>query len=100
RRHTRFSRDWSSDVCSSDLKLSKFSQHWSPKIIAQLNDYHLKLAKVQGEFVWHDHPETDEVFIIVKGHLDILFRDGKVSLTEGRSEERRVGKECRWEGWT
>lgn len=64
-------------------KLSKFSEHWSPKIIAQMNNYHFKLAKVQGEFVWHDHPETDEVFIIVEGHLDILFRDGKVSLNEG-----------------
>ena len=66
-----------------EKKLSKFSEQWSPKIIAQLNDYHFKLAKVQGEFIWHDHPETDEVFIVVKGHLDILFRDGKVSLTEG-----------------
>ncbi len=64
-------------------KFSKFTDHWAPKIIAQLNDYHLKLAKVQGEFVWHDHPETDEVFIVIKGHLDILFRDGKVSLVEG-----------------
>ncbi len=64
-------------------KLSKFSEHWSPKIIAQMNDYHLKLAKVQGEFVWHDHPETDEVFVVVKGHLDIHFRGGKVSLDEG-----------------
>ena len=64
-------------------KFSKFSELWSPKIVAQLNDYHLKLAKVQGEFVWHDHPETDEVFIVIKGRLDILFRDGKVSLGEG-----------------
>src|SRR5688572_28812148 len=64
-------------------KLSKFSEHWSPKIVAQLNDYHFKLARVQGEFVWHNHPETDEVFLIVQGHLDILFRDGKVSLNEG-----------------
>jgi len=64
-------------------KLDKFSEHWAPKIVAQLNDYHLKLAKVQGEFVWHDHPETDEVFIVVKGQLDILFRDGKVSLNKG-----------------
>jgi len=64
-------------------KLSKFSEHWSPKIIAQMNDYHFKLAKVQGEFVWHNHPETDEVFIIVKGRLDIYFRDGKVTLHEG-----------------
>ncbi len=64
-------------------KLDKFSEHWAPKIVAQLNDYHLKLAKVQGEFVWHDHPETDEVFIVVKGQLDILFHDGKVSLNKG-----------------
>lgn len=64
-------------------KLGKFSEQWSPKIIAQLNDYRLKLAKVQGEFVWHNHPETDEVFIVVKGRLEILFRDGKVSLSEG-----------------
>ena len=64
-------------------KFSKFSEHWSPKIIAQLNDYHFKLAKIQGEFIWHDHPETDEVFFVVKGSLDILFRDGKVTLHEG-----------------
>jgi mannose-6-phosphate isomerase-like protein (cupin superfamily) len=64
-------------------KLSKFSEHWAPKIIARMNDNHFKLAKVQGEFVWHEHPETDEVFIVVKGHLDIMFRDGKVSLHEG-----------------
>lgn len=64
-------------------KFSKFTEHWSPKIIAQLNDYHFKLAKVQGEFVWHNHPETDEVFIVVKGRLDILFREGKVTLDEG-----------------
>jgi mannose-6-phosphate isomerase-like protein (cupin superfamily) len=64
-------------------KLEKFSEQWSPRIIAQMNDYHFKLAKVQGEFIWHDHPETDEVFIVVKGHLDIMFRDGKVSLDEG-----------------
>lgn len=64
-------------------KFSKFSEQWSPKIIAQLNDYHFKVAKIQGEFIWHDHPETDEVFVVLKGHLDILFRDGKVSLNEG-----------------
>ena len=64
-------------------KLTKFSEHWSPKILAQMNDYHIKLAKVQGEFVWHDHPETDELFLVVKGKLDIQFRDGIVSLNEG-----------------
>jgi mannose-6-phosphate isomerase-like protein (cupin superfamily) len=64
-------------------KLSKFSEQWSPKIIAQMNDYHFKIVKVQGEFVWHDHPETDEVFIVLKGQLEIQFRDGKVVLNEG-----------------
>jgi mannose-6-phosphate isomerase-like protein (cupin superfamily) len=64
-------------------KFSKFSEHWSPKIIAQVNDYHFKLAKVQGEFVWHDHPETDEVFFVVKGQLEIHFRGGMVTLHEG-----------------
>ena len=64
-------------------KLAKFSEHWSPKIIAQMNDYHFKIVKVQGEFVWHDHPETDEVFIVLKGQLEIQFRDGNVQLNEG-----------------
>lgn len=64
-------------------KLSRFSDHWSPKIVAQMNDYHFKLAKVQGEFVWHEHKATDEVFFVVKGRLDIHFRDGKVTLKEG-----------------
>src|SRR5215213_3247317 len=64
-------------------KLTLFSEHWSPKIIAQMNDYHFKIAKIQGEFVWHDHPETDEVFIILKGKLQIQFRNGSVTLNEG-----------------
>ena len=64
-------------------KLTKFSEHWSPKIVAQMNDYHFKIVKLQGEFVWHDHPETDEVFIVLKGQLEIQFRDGKVFLNEG-----------------
>ena len=64
-------------------KLSKFSEHWSPKIIAQMNDYHFKIAKAQGEFIWHDHPETDEVFLVLNGQLAIQFRDGRVELNEG-----------------
>lgn len=64
-------------------KLSKFSEHWSPKIIAQMNDYHFKIVKVQGEFIWHDHPETDEVFVVLKGHLEIQFHEGSVVLQEG-----------------
>ena len=64
-------------------KLSKFSAHWSPKILAQMNDYHFKVVKVAGEFVWHDHPETDEAFLVLKGSLEIHFRDGLVTLNEG-----------------
>ena len=64
-------------------KFALFSEHWSPKIIAQMNDYHFKLVKIQGEFVWHSHADTDEVFIVLEGAMDIHFRDGKVSLTSG-----------------
>jgi mannose-6-phosphate isomerase-like protein (cupin superfamily) len=64
-------------------KLSKFSEHWSPKVIAEMNDYQFKLVKVQGEFVWHDHKETDEVFIVIEGEMTIEFRDGDVKLGEG-----------------
>lgn len=64
-------------------KLSKFHDHWSPRVIAEMNDYQFKLAKVEGEFVWHDHPDTDEVFIVIDGTLDIEFRDGKVTLESG-----------------
>lgn len=64
-------------------KLARFAEHWSPKIIAQMNDYHFKIVKVQGEFVWHDHPETDEVFVVLKGQLEIQLRDGSVILNEG-----------------
>ena len=64
-------------------KFAMFAEHWSPKIIAQMNDYHFKVVKVQGEFIWHDHPETDEVFVVLKGQLKIHFRDGKIILNEG-----------------
>jgi mannose-6-phosphate isomerase-like protein (cupin superfamily) len=64
-------------------KFAKFSDHWSPKIIAQMNDYHFKLVKFQGEFVWHSHADTDEVFIVLDGEMSIEFRDGKVKLRTG-----------------
>jgi mannose-6-phosphate isomerase-like protein (cupin superfamily) len=66
-----------------EQKLSKFDEHWSPRVVAEMNDYQFKLVKVQGEFVWHDHPDTDEVFIMIEGELDIEFRDGKVTLKDG-----------------
>jgi len=64
-------------------KFLKFSEHWSPKVIAEMNDYQFKLVKIKGEFVWHDHQDTDEVFIIIEGSMGIEFTDGKVELTEG-----------------
>jgi mannose-6-phosphate isomerase-like protein (cupin superfamily) len=64
-------------------KLSKFTEHWSPKIIAQMNDYHFKIVKFQGEFVWHSHADTDEVFIVLDGEMSIAFRNGSVDLKSG-----------------
>lgn len=64
-------------------KLAKVTEHWSPKIIAQMNDYHFKLVKIKGEFVWHKHDETDETFMVVEGEMKILFRDDEVKLSEG-----------------
>ena len=64
-------------------KLALFSDRWAPKVIAELNDYQFKLAKVEGEFVWHDHGETDEAFIVLDGELRIEFRDGAVELSPG-----------------
>ena len=64
-------------------KLAKFSEHWSPRIVAQMNGVHFKIVKVQGEFIWHDHPETDEVFLVLNGKLEIQFREGSVTLNEG-----------------
>lgn len=64
-------------------KLAKFSDHWAPKIIAQMNDYHFKVVKFQGDFVWHSHDDTDEVFIAIDGEMSIEFRDGKVELNAG-----------------
>ncbi|MFW5811027.1 MAG: cupin domain-containing protein, partial [Thermodesulfobacteriota bacterium] len=57
-------------------KLSKFSDLWSPRVIAEMNDYQFKLVKIQGEFVWHDHQDTDEVFIVLQGTMRIELRDG------------------------
>ncbi len=64
-------------------KLAKFSDHWSPRVIAEMNDYQFKLVKVQGDFVWHEHSDTDEVFIVLDGQLTIEFRDGAVALSTG-----------------
>jgi len=64
-------------------KYSKFTDHWSPRVVAEMNDYQFKLVKVEGEFIWHEHPDTDEAFIVINGSLDIEFREGKVTLEAG-----------------
>jgi len=64
-------------------KLGRFDELWAPRVIAEMNDYQFKLAKVKGEFVWHNHPDTDEVFIVIDGVLTIEFRDGNVTLESG-----------------
>jgi mannose-6-phosphate isomerase-like protein (cupin superfamily) len=64
-------------------KLAKFSQHWSPRVVAEMNDYQFKLAKLAGEFVWHAHADTDEVFIVLEGALRIEFRDKTIALSAG-----------------
>ena len=64
-------------------KLTLFRERWSPRVIAELNDYQIKLAKLQGDFVWHRHDETDELFLCLSGRLEIELRDGVVELREG-----------------
>ncbi|WP_025131796.1 cupin domain-containing protein [Pseudomonas sp. PH1b] len=64
-------------------KLSLFSEHWTPKVIAEMNDYQFKISRLQGEFVWHAHADTDETFIVLDGLLHIDFRDGRVSIASG-----------------
>lgn len=64
-------------------KFSLFSELWSPKIVAQMNDYHFKIAKIHGEFVWHSHPDTDEAFIVIRGKMQIQFEEGTVNLETG-----------------
>ncbi len=64
-------------------KLTRFDDRWNPRIVADLNDSHVKLVKVQGEFVWHQHAEEDELFLVLLGSLTIELRDGSVMLGPG-----------------
>lgn len=64
-------------------KLATFSEQWSPKVVGELNGQHVRLAKIQGEFVWHQHEDEDELFLIVSGHLELHLRDRVVELEEG-----------------
>ena len=64
-------------------KLSKFSDHWSPKIITEINDYQFKLVKIKDDFEWHSHNDTDEAFIVIKGSMRIDFKHDSISLSDG-----------------
>ena len=71
------------DAINLAEKLKLFDELWKPRVIAEMNDYQFKLAKIQGDFVWHDHKDTDETFIVLEGTLRIDFRDGHVTLGSG-----------------
>nr|WP_092068640.1 cupin domain-containing protein [Dendrosporobacter quercicolus]NSL47173.1 cupin domain-containing protein [Dendrosporobacter quercicolus DSM 1736]SDL79145.1 Mannose-6-phosphate isomerase, cupin superfamily [Dendrosporobacter quercicolus] len=68
---------------SLSQKFSSFNDFWSPKIVGELNDSHIKLVKLKGEFDWHHHDNEDELFLVVKGQLLIKFIDNEISLNEG-----------------
>lgn len=64
-------------------KLALFNEQWNPKVVAEMNNYQFKLVKLQGDFIWHDHKDTDETFMVLDGQLRIDFRDGVVYLSAG-----------------
>lgn len=64
-------------------KLALINEHWAPRVVAEMNDYQFKLVKLEGDFIWHAHAETDETFIVLDGQLRIDFRDGAVVLNSG-----------------
>lgn len=64
-------------------KFSLFSEQWQPKVIAEMNNYQFKIVRLQGDFVWHDHADTDEAFLVLDGILRIDFRDGAVTIGPG-----------------
>jgi len=66
-----------------DQKFAQFSDYWSPKVVGELNGQHIRLVKLQGEFVWHHHENEDELFLVLKGQLTMQFRDREVMLNPG-----------------
>ena len=84
-------------------KFELFTEHWSPKVIAEMNDYQFKVVKINGEFIWHEHKDTDEVFIVIEGSMGIEFKDRIVELNSGemivvqRAEKHKPfsTKECK-----
>jgi mannose-6-phosphate isomerase-like protein (cupin superfamily) len=64
-------------------KIGLIPEQWSPRVVAELNNYQFKVVRIEGDFIWHDHPETDEAFLVLEGELRIDFRDGAVLLRSG-----------------
>ena len=86
-----------------ETKFNLINDHWKPRIIAELNGQQVKISKVKGEFVWHDHTKEDELFFIIRGTLEMHFRDRVVEVSEGEMivvpmgvEHRPVAKEEVW----
>jgi mannose-6-phosphate isomerase-like protein (cupin superfamily) len=71
------------DIVNLSQKFDLFQEHWSPRIVGELNDSYVKLAKLKGEFVWHQHENEDELFLVVKGRLQIKLRDRELLIKEG-----------------
>ncbi len=76
-------RTWSRRAINLREKFGLFEERWSPRVIAEMNDYQFKLVKLEGDFVWHSHAETDETFFVIEGELRIDFRDGAVTIGPG-----------------
>lgn len=71
------------EALNFEEKFGLFHEQWAPKVIAEMNDYQFKIVKIEGDFVWHDHKDTDETFVVLDGNLRIDFRDGHVNLAKG-----------------
>ena len=76
-------------------KYNKIDEHWSPKVVAEMNDYQFKLAKIKNDFIWHSHEDTDETFIVIEGKIYIEFEDETVELSEGEMIVVPKGKKHR-----
>ncbi|CAN7608293.1 cupin domain-containing protein [Rhizobium sp. LjRoot254] len=81
------------DPIRLDEKFALFSDQWQPRVVAEMNDYQFKIVRIEGDFVWHQHADTDETFIVLDGVLRIDFRDGAVTIGPGEMFVVPKGKE-------
>ncbi|MFN3986329.1 MAG: cupin domain-containing protein [Rhodocyclaceae bacterium] len=80
---TSLPRSTTHDAINIASKFALFKEQWSPKVIAEMNDYQFKIVRLEGDFVWHSHSDSDEAFFVIDGQLRIDFRDGHVHLAQG-----------------